>query len=128
MHALIFAMADDVALRLGARDHLFHVAPAHTLERLAGQDMDVPGLGVHRRWCALGNFDDLLDHGPRHRLFLEAANAAAGLHQSLEIHSRFPYLVRQRLRAPERETSSQNEETAVKSVETLPRLRRMARP
>ena len=29
MHALIFAVADDVALRLGARHHLLHVALAH---------------------------------------------------------------------------------------------------
>jgi hypothetical protein len=40
VHALVFAMADDVALRLGARDHLLHVAAAQLLQRLAGQDME----------------------------------------------------------------------------------------
>src|SRR5205823_11132172 len=33
MHALIFAVADDVALRFRAGHHLLHVAAAHVLQR-----------------------------------------------------------------------------------------------
>ena len=62
MDALIFAMADDVALGPGARDHLLHVAAADLFQRFAGQHMDVPGLRVHRRRRTLGAFDDRLDH------------------------------------------------------------------
>jgi hypothetical protein len=65
MHALMLAVADDVALRLGARQHLLHVAATHFFERLAAQDVDMPGLRVHRRRRALGNLDDLLDDGTR---------------------------------------------------------------
>ena len=89
VHALIFAVADDVPFRFGAGDHLFHVAAAHALQRLAGQDMDIPRLGVHGGWRALGGLDDLFDHRPRHGLVREATHAAAGLHQRLVIHSPF---------------------------------------
>src|SRR5438552_3586496 len=90
MHALIFAVADDVALRLRARDHLLHVAAAHVLQRLAGQHMDMPGLGVHRRRRAFGDLQDFLDHRPRHGLVLETAHALAGLDQRLEFHCLAP--------------------------------------
>jgi hypothetical protein len=79
-------MADDVALGLGARDHLLHVATAHLFQRLAGQDVDMPGLGVHRRRRALGDLDDVLDDGAGDRLLGEPAHALAGLNQRLEIH------------------------------------------
>ena len=79
-------MADDVALRLGARDHLFHVTPPHPLQRLAGQHVDMPGLGVHRRRRAFCNLQDFLDHRPRHGLVLETAHALARLDQRLEFH------------------------------------------
>src|ERR1044072_1985072 len=80
-------MADDIALGLGARDHLLHVAAAHLLERLTGQDMDMPGLGIHRRPRTLGDVDDFLDDGAGNRLLLESAHAPAGLNQRLEVHS-----------------------------------------
>src|ERR1035438_4172566 len=90
MNALIFAVADDIALRLGARHHLFHVAAADTLQRCTREYMDMPGLGVHRRRGALGDLDDPPADGARHRLFLEAAHAAAGLHQCLKVHFSHP--------------------------------------
>ena len=86
MHTLVFAMADDVALRLGACQHLLHVAPSQLLERFACQDMDVPGLGVHRRRRALGDLDDIRDDGTGDRLLRKPAHALAGLNQRLEIH------------------------------------------
>ncbi len=90
VHALVFAMADDVALGLGAGNHLLHVAAAHLFQRRPGQDMDMPGLGVHRGRRPLGHLDDLLDGRPGHRLLLEPAHAFACLYQRLEFHSAFP--------------------------------------
>ena len=72
MHALVLAMADDVALwpwRLPTIS--VHVAAAQFLQRLAGQHVDVPGLRVHRRRRAFGVFEDLLDHRARHGCFLK---------------------------------------------------------
>jgi hypothetical protein len=63
------------------------ISPPDLFQRRDGQHMDMPGLGVHRRWRALGDPDDLLDHGPRHRLFLESPHASARLYQRLEFHS-----------------------------------------
>ncbi|MEY9726558.1 hypothetical protein ABIA07_002459 [Bradyrhizobium yuanmingense] len=86
MHALVFAVADDVALDLGAAGHLRHVAATHLLQRMTREHMDMPGLGVHRRGRALGALDDRLDHRARHRLVLETTHAAARLDQRLEFH------------------------------------------
>ena len=86
MHALIFAVADNVAFRLGAGDHLFHVALAHALQRFAGQDVHVPGLRIHRRRRPLGDLDDLFDNRARHRLGLETAYTSASVYEFFEIH------------------------------------------
>jgi len=93
MHPLVFPVADNVALGLCAGDHFFHVAPANLLQRLAAENVDMPGLGVHRRGRTLGDVEDLLDDLARHRLFAESPHAAPGLHQFLEIHVCAPALV-----------------------------------
>jgi hypothetical protein len=92
MHALIFAMRGDIALRLGAADHLLHVTPPDPLQRLSGQDVDMPGLGVHRGRRAFCHVDDFLDHGPGHRLLFETTHAFARLYQCLKVHSLAPPL------------------------------------
>src|ERR1700681_253245 len=86
MNALIFAVRDDISLRLGAGEHLFHVAPADLLQRLSRQGVHMPGLGVHGRRRALGDRDDLLDHGARHRLGFEATHTSARVYKLLKIH------------------------------------------
>src|SRR6202011_3950977 len=86
LNALIFAVRDDISLRLGAGEHLFHVPPADLLQRLSRQDMDMPGLGVHGRRRALGDRDDLLDHGARHRLGSETTHTSARVYKLFKIH------------------------------------------
>src|ERR1700736_3200364 len=86
MNALIFTVRYNIALWLGAGEHLFHVAPADLLQRLSRQDMHMPGLGVHGRWRALGDRDDLLDHGARHRLGFEATHTSARVYKLFKIH------------------------------------------
>ncbi len=91
VNALIFAAGlDDVALDLGAGDHLLHVAAAHLLEQAAREHVDMPGLGVHRGRRALGAFDDRLDHRARHRLVLETTHAATRRNQRFNSTSRPP--------------------------------------
>ncbi len=77
MDALIFPVRDNVPFRLGAGEHLFHVAPTDPLQRFSRQDVHMPGLGVHGRWRALGYSDDLFDHVARHRLGPEATHTSA---------------------------------------------------
>lgn len=49
-----------------------------------------PGLGVHGGGRALGDLDDLLDHGARDRLLLVPTDTAARPRQGFEIHAVSP--------------------------------------
>src|SRR5438093_1330353 len=60
----------------------------------AGQHMDMPWLGVHRRRRAFGGFKGLLDHRTRDGFFLDPAHALAGLDQRLDFHCFLSFLVR----------------------------------
>src|SRR5216683_2784428 len=92
MDALIFAVRYNISLWLGAGEHLFHVAPADLLQRLSRQDMHMPGLGVHGRRRALGDRDDLFDHGARHRLGSETTHTSARVYKLFKIHFGCPWV------------------------------------
>lgn len=66
--------------------HSLRVAMADAIERLARDDVEVPGLRVHRRRCPHGEPDDLLDERARDRVRLVSANAAAAEDDLVELH------------------------------------------
>src|SRR4030095_16927388 len=58
------------------------------VERLAGEYIKVPGLGVHRRRRTDRHRDDFLEHFARHRLLFVAPDAAAPHHNVFELQSK----------------------------------------
>ena len=77
----------NLALHLGPGQHPFGVAPADTFQRFAGNDMEKPGLRIHRRRRALGDFDNFLDDLFRHRVGFVATDTSSFANQGLEIHT-----------------------------------------
>jgi hypothetical protein len=79
------ARAELARLR-DARHHPLRVAGTDPIQRLAGDDVEIPRLGVHRRRGAHRQADDLLDQRPGDRIGLVAANAPAAQDDVIELH------------------------------------------
>ena len=71
-----------------ARHVALGVAGADAVQRLAGDDVEIPGLGVHRRRRAHRQADDFLDQRLRHRIGLVAADAPATEDDVIKLHRR----------------------------------------
>jgi hypothetical protein len=79
-------LATATCLSRYARDHPLGVASADPIQGFAGHDVEIPGLAVHRGWRAHRQTDDFLDQGPRHRIRLVAADAAAAEDNVIKLH------------------------------------------
>jgi hypothetical protein len=60
-----------------ARHHPLGIAGADPIQRFAGDDVEIPGLGVHRRRSAHRQTDDFLDQRPGYRIGFVTADASA---------------------------------------------------
>ena len=86
MRSFVTVVHLDLAVNGRPTHHLFSVAFANALEWFAGDDMKVPGLGVHRGWRALGQVNNLFNQFARYGLLMVSANAAAFMHEVVVIH------------------------------------------
>src|SRR4051794_5349666 len=87
MLALEAAGADaELAGVRHARQVALGVAGADAVLRLAGDDVEVPGLGVHRRGRPHRERDDLLDQRPGDRVGLVTADAPATEDDVVKLH------------------------------------------
>ena len=87
VNAFITAPHGDLTLNLSPGKHPFRIALANAFQRFAGDDMKKPGLGIHGRGRALGDFDDVPDNLPGHRVGFIATDASPFVNQGLEIHT-----------------------------------------
>src|SRR3954469_15568876 len=62
------------------------IAGANPVQRLAGNDIEIPRLGIHRRTRAHREADDFLDQSFWHRIGLVAADASAAEDDVIEQH------------------------------------------
>jgi hypothetical protein len=69
--------ASNVSLRVARPD---------SVQGLARQDIEVPGLGIHGRGRAHGQAKDFLNQGPWHGVGLIAANATATEDYVIKLH------------------------------------------
>ena len=82
----------DFTHRRHALQHTGRIPFTDFLKRFAGQHMQMPRLGVHRGWRAIGQCDDLFQQGARHGVFLEAPDAAPFLHCLFQFHLALPQI------------------------------------
>jgi hypothetical protein len=62
-------------------------ALANPVERFAGDDVEIPRLGIHRRRRAHSETDDFFDQRPWHRIRLIPANTAAAHDNVVKQHN-----------------------------------------
>ena len=93
MCAFVAGVTADLAVGRTGGQHPLRVALPDAVEDVAGHDVHVPRLGVHRRRTLCRDLDDLVEHLPGHRFRPVPADAPAFVHQLLEFHGD-PFWVR----------------------------------
>jgi hypothetical protein len=86
MVPLVCLFHRKVTLVGNAFHHVFGIALAYALQRLPGDHMHIPGLGVHRRGRPLGHLDDVVNQVARDGFRQITSDAGAGFDEGGKVH------------------------------------------